>query len=150
MKNSIKAIVGLALLAAVSASAQTGTQQTNQFKVPFSFMVGNSTMPAAAYRVQFTPGNGLVKLYISAGAAPASVFTQTVPYDYRPDASRDVLSFQRYGDTWILKMVQVSGNEQEPVLTKSEKKVIAASKQEQVAGNAPAPQTAIVSIVASR
>ncbi|MGD0347928.1 MAG: hypothetical protein ABSA85_14295 [Terracidiphilus sp.] len=47
MKNRILAIVGLALLAAVSASAQnTPVAQVN---VPFAFRAGNQQMPAGIY-----------------------------------------------------------------------------------------------------
>ena len=149
MKNSIAAIFGfgLALLGAVSASAQNVTLQTGEFKVPFSFMVGDKTLPAADYRVEFTHSSGIIRLRTSDGFVAQ---TMTLPNDYLPGQARqDVLRFQHVGDTWILRKVMVRGNEQNSVLSKSEEKVIALNKEKQNAKVDPADQQTIVATIAA-
>jgi hypothetical protein len=139
MKNRILAIVGLALLAAVSASAQN--IYTSPLKVPFAFMVGNKTMPAADYTVQFDPETKAVMLraYNAGG-----VFTATISTGYRPDeANVDALQFQRFGKIWILKRVTVGGHVQMVPISKS--------RQEELTRlNAPAQPVLVASITAAR
>jgi len=136
MKNRIVAIVGLALLAAVSASAQN--IQTNQFKVPFAFMVGETTLPAADYRVQYTPDTGEVRLQARTGGG---IYTLTDRYDYRPErANPDALQFQRFGNIWVLKQVRVSGYEQKLLISKSRQAELAKL-------NTPGQQTLVASVV---
>jgi hypothetical protein len=148
MKNSIVAIFGLALLAAVSTSAQDITLETGQFKVPFSFMVGNKTLPASDYRIEFTHSTGLVRLRTTTGVVAQ---TMTNTNDYKPQQeSADLLQFQRFGDTWVLEQVRVRGNEQSSILSKSEDKLIAHSKQQEIAKLGPADRQAIIATVAAR
>jgi hypothetical protein len=143
---STLAILGLALLGPVSASAQDITLQTGTFKVPFSFMVGDKTLPAADYRVEFTHSTSLVRLRNSVGFVAQ---TMTNTNDYRPDQTRqDVLRFQHVGDTWILQTVMVSGNEQYSILSKSEERLIMHNKQKQIAKLDPADQQTIIATVA--
>jgi len=119
MKNRILAILGLVLLAAGSASAQT----PSQFKVPFPFMVAGKMLPAADYRVVLTHSTGQVMLLPSKGTG---AFTITEPDGYRPElASQDALSFERYGSTWVLRKVRISGYEQETNVSKAKRKELA-------------------------
>jgi hypothetical protein len=149
MKNSIVAAFGfgLVLLGAVSASAQNITLQTGEFKVPFSFMVGDKTLPPADYRVEFTHSTGMVRLRTSAGFVAR---TMTNANDYRPEqANSDILQFQRVGGTWVLEQVRVRGNEQKSILSKAEEKLIALNKEKQTAKLNPADQQTIVATVAA-
>jgi hypothetical protein len=50
MKNRILALVGLALLAAVSAHAQN--QETVRVDIPFAFQTGDHLLPAGQYEIR--------------------------------------------------------------------------------------------------
>jgi hypothetical protein len=121
MKNRILAIVGLAMLAAVSASAQD--MKTNLIKVPFAFMVGDKTLPPGEYRIQTNHLTRLTTLLTPAGAAASR---QTFPdgEEYGPDA----LDFLLVGDTWVLQRVRVHGYAQTLVPSKFERTELAKLK----------------------
>jgi hypothetical protein len=135
MKNQIVAILGLALLAAVSASAQD--MKTNLIKVPFAFMVGDKTLPPGEYRVQTNLQFNLTTLLTPAGAA-ASRETFPDGEEYGPDA----LDFQLVGDTWVLQRVRVHGYAQRLVPSKFERTELAKLKsmvrQSLIASSVPA------------
>jgi hypothetical protein len=135
MKTQIAAIFGLALLAAVSASAQD--MKTNLIKVPFAFMVGDKTLPPGEYRVQSNHLSGLTTLLTPSGVAASR---QTFPdgEEYGPDA----LDFQLVGDTWVLQRVRVHGYAQTLVPSRFERTELAKLKttgrQTLVASSVPA------------
>jgi hypothetical protein len=136
MKNRILAFVGLALLGAVSASAQD--MKTNLIKVPFAFVVGDKTLPPGEYRVQSNHLSGLTTLLTPTGVA-ASRETFPDGEQYGPDA----LDFQLVGDTWVLQRVRVHGYAQTLVPSKIEKRDLAKLKS-------PGRQTLIASSVPVR
>jgi hypothetical protein len=134
MKTQIAATLGLALLAAVSASAQN--TETNQIKVPFAFMAGNKILPAAEYRVQVNPSTGVVTLFNPAGAV---VSIEAVSDVDRP--GHDALEFQCFGDVCVLQQVRVHGYARTLVTSKSEERELAKlnppSRQILIASTAP-------------
>ncbi len=102
MKRAIVAIAGLALLTALSASAQSMT--TNRFKVAFAFMAGEKTMPAGEYRVKVNLDTKMVTLFGPAGAVASMLSMDEV------DGSEiDGMQLQQFGETWVLEKVWVHG-----------------------------------------
>jgi hypothetical protein len=115
MKNRILALVGLALFATVSASAQN--MQTNKFKVPFAFVVDKTTLPADTYSVGLDVESGMVVLRAYNGGS-AIVLTRLD--HYLPDQPQlDALQFQHYGNIWVLKQVRMAGSQQKVQMSKS-------------------------------
>jgi hypothetical protein len=121
MKTQIVAILGLALLAAVSAPAQN--MNTNPMKVPVAFMAGDKTFPAGEYRVQFNLDSGAIMLLDTAGPV-ASMLTVPDGEGYQLDA----LEFQHVGDTWVLRQVRINGRARSLVPSKFEKVELAKLK----------------------
>ncbi len=116
MKRTIAAIVGLALLTALSASAQT--VRSNPVKVPFAFLAGDKTVPAGEYRVQINLGMKMVMLI-----GPAGAVASTLSMDEADGNEADGLQFQRFGDTWVLQKVWVHGYAQRLFPGKFEKQL---------------------------
>ncbi len=135
MKRTIAAIVGLALLTALSASAQTVT--TNQFKVAFAFRAGGKTLPAGEYRVQVNLGMKMITLF-----GPAGAQVSMLSMDEADPNELDGLQFQQFGDTWVLQKVWVHGYAQRLFPGKFEKQLAKL--------NPPGPQTLIASSAAIR
>ena len=134
MKMTIVAIAGLALLTALSASAQTVT--TNQFKVAFPFMAGEKTLRPGEYCVQINVGTKLVTLF---GAAGAQVSIMSM--DEADGNGLDGLQFQKFGDTWVLQKVWVHGYAQNLFPSKFEKqlaKLDSPGRQTLIAFSSPA------------
>jgi hypothetical protein len=135
MKRTIAAIIGLALLTALSASAQTMT--TNQFKVAFAFMAGDKTLPAGEYHVQVNLGTKLVTLF-----GPAGPVASMMSMDGADGNKVDGLQFQQFGDTWVLQQVKVQGYAQKLFPSKFEKELAKL--------NPPGRQTLIASSMPAR
>jgi hypothetical protein len=136
MKNQIVAILGLTLLAAVSASAQT--TKTNPMKVPVAFMAGEKALPAGEYLVQFNIDSGAIVLLNEAGPV-ASMITS---HDGQGNG-QDALEFRLVGDTWVLQRVSVNGRELKLVPSKFEKMELAKLKS-------PSDETLIASSAPGR
>jgi hypothetical protein len=121
MKTQIAAILGLALLAAASASAQN--TKTNPMKVPVAFMAGENTFPAGEYRVEFNIDSGAIVLLNSAGPV-ASMIT----FRDGQGNGQDAIELRLVGNTWILQRVAVNGRELKLVPSKFEKRELAKLK----------------------
>ena len=61
MAKRIRSLIGLALLAAVSASAQIVHKV--EVNVPFSFVAAGTTWDAGTYQMDIRTDRGLAKLY---------------------------------------------------------------------------------------
>jgi hypothetical protein len=97
MKNRILAIVGLALLAAVSASAQSTS--TVRVSVPFAFQVGNQDMPAGTYLIS-KKDRGLYDL--RGVDNDASVLISTHPAAAKTVSTSGYVLFDRIGARYFL------------------------------------------------
>jgi hypothetical protein len=136
MKTQIAAILGLALLAAASASAQN--TKTNPMKVPVAFMAGDKTFPAGEYRVEFNIDSGAIVLLNSAGPV-ASMIT----FRDGQGSGQDAIELRLVGNTWVLQRVAVNGRELKLVPSKFEKMELAKQKS-------PSDKTLIASSVPVR
>jgi len=106
MKNRILAIVGVALLAAVSASAQYS--QATRVKVPFSFQAGDQHMPAGMYLIT-QPSTDVIRLD---GPSTVGVIFLTHQERARKAHDKACVTFHRVGERYFLKGIW-SANERD-------------------------------------
>jgi hypothetical protein len=105
MTKRIASLIGLALLAAVSASAQT----TNRVEVdvPFSFAAAGTTWAPGTYKLDVSLSSGLVTLH-SLQSTPRTFLTQT---GQASESGNTRVRFQRYGNQWVLRAILGNGME---------------------------------------
>jgi hypothetical protein len=103
MKNRILVLVGLALLAGVSAYAQN--QETVRVDVPFAFRTGNQLLPAGRYEIQHMNRN-VVRLQGPGGVAGAAMvhlaLAQTAPKE-------GYILFRQIGNRYFLGEIWSQG-----------------------------------------
>ena len=129
MKNRILAILGLVLLAAASASAQT--IQPSQVKVPFAFQVGSEHFAAGTYTIG-TISNLTLTVRGNAGGAFASMKPEG---NGKAVASSKVV-FRRVGGQYFLAQVWTAGATDH--LTAYETKAERQALKTELAANQPA------------
>jgi hypothetical protein len=105
--RSIGIAGGILVLAGVqNASAQI----TNlvEFTTAFGFTVGNATVPAGSYAIR--PDDDAPNILIMTGAHGDVIF-QTENKNQKSIPSKTEVLFNRYGDGYVLKGIQVEGSE---------------------------------------
>jgi hypothetical protein len=105
MKNRILALVGLALLAAASASAQN--IKTIAVNVPFAFQAGDRHMPAGAYLIEHPSST----VFILRGPGAAGAIVSTYPEAVKAVPSQAFVTFHRVGDRYFLGGFWKAGND---------------------------------------
>jgi len=105
MRQSVTSVLVALLLFAGLSSAHAQEQLT--VKVPFSFVVNSSTLPAGTYRVRQTFFHQQKSLLLNGENTSASVLATTFDDSIRGDK----LVFRRYGERYFLTDVATpSGN----------------------------------------
>jgi len=104
MRGNILIAMALAMLATTAASAQTVNVKAT---VPFSFIVGQSTLPAGEYSLK-AMGNGQV-LEMRNFDAKINQLVLSNSCESRT-ASKTKLVFHRYGDRYFLSQIWREGN----------------------------------------
>jgi hypothetical protein len=100
-------IVAIALATAVvSANAQSSRLVVAD--IPFDFVVGDQTMPAAEYRVRPALGSGLI---IQSADANNSAMRLTSGIESRKNKTQARLVFHRYGNRYFLSEVWTGGRD---------------------------------------
>jgi len=129
MKNRILAILGLVLLAAASASAQT--VQPSQIKVPFAFQVGSEHFAPGTYTIG-TISNLTLAVRGNAGGAFASM----KPESNGKAVAGSKVVFRRIGGQYFLAQVWTAGATDHLTAypTKAEKQAL----KSELAANQPA------------
>jgi hypothetical protein len=105
MKRNLVITAALALLATTAASAQTVNVKAT---VPFSFIVGRSTLPAGEYSLQ-TMNNGQVLAISNRDAKITNLVLWNACESLRA-ASGTKLVFHRYADRYFLSQIWTEGN----------------------------------------
>jgi hypothetical protein len=96
----------LALGAVQNASAQI--TNTVEFTTSFPFTVGNATVPAGHYTI--TPDDDDPNILVMTGSR-ADVLFQAENQQQQTAAAKTEVTFNRYGDGYLLKGIQVEGSE---------------------------------------
>lgn len=106
-KQLISLAMSLALLTGAAAYAQSS--QIMKVDVPFDFTVGNASLPAGVYSVSSDNNAGGV-LTLQNAKAKKGVFILSMANESTKPAAHSELVFHRYGDSYFLSDVWVSGN----------------------------------------
>jgi hypothetical protein len=102
----VLAAVALAILAVPCVRAASDIVYVN---VPFPFLLGERTMPAGSYRVDFDPMIRRVVIQHVEGRT----FVQSLAVNVsRPLNGKGMLVFHKYGGTHVLRQVQQAGRAQ--------------------------------------
>lgn len=96
MRQSVTSALAALLLFAGLSSAHAQEQLT--VKIPFSFVVNGSTLPAGTYSVRQTFFHQQKSVFLNGESASASVFATTFDDSVRGDK----LVFHRYGKRFFL------------------------------------------------
>jgi hypothetical protein len=121
--NISLAVVILAGILAVSAHAQTSSAQRVIATIPFSFIVGKTTLPAGKYTIAVvnpTSDRRILQVRSMDGHTSAMVLTTSL---VRSAAENSKLVFERYGDRYFFAQAQMAGDSTSlaAVRTKSER-----------------------------
>lgn len=94
---------------AVSAQAQTSSSQTIRARIPFTFTVGDKSLPAGVYTVRIlNPTSDRKALQIRSDDGQTSAIIQTLGVNSAL-ASNTKLVFRRYGDRYFFAQAQMAG-----------------------------------------
>ena len=105
--RSIGIAGGILVLAGIqNASAQI--TNSVEFTTSFPFTVGNTTVPAGSYTIR--PDDDDPNILVLTGAR-ADVLFQTENKVQQTIPSKTEVTFNRYGDGYLLKGIQVEGSE---------------------------------------
>jgi hypothetical protein len=95
------------LLATAAANAQGVTVHAN---IPFTFAVGNQSLPAGEYKIQPTFGDSVVlTIRSSDGKRTASTITEAC--GSRDPSDKTELVFHRVGHRYFLSQIRVEGSD---------------------------------------
>jgi hypothetical protein len=103
MKSVRYALITLLALLTLSAAAQRVQHPGTWFKVPFSFTVGEQTLPAGDYLVEGLAWNA-VAFHPADGKSGLIVLAQSAPRTQEITAK---LVFHRYGDHYYLASAEL-------------------------------------------
>jgi hypothetical protein len=128
MRGNILITVALAMLATMAASAQTINVKAT---VPFSFIVGRSTLSAGEYSLK-TMSNGQVLALSNRDAKITELVLSNSCESLT--ASKTKLVFHRYGDRYFLSQIWTEGNNRghEIPISQREKETARNSSMQQV------------------
>jgi hypothetical protein len=105
-KQLLSLAMSLALLTGAAAYAQSS--QIMKVNVPFDFTVGNASLPAGVYDVSSDDNAGGVLTFQNPKAKKGALVLTMASETTKP-ADRTELVFHRYGDSYFLSDVWVSG-----------------------------------------
>ena len=113
------AIMILCTAFVVSGNAQTSGSQTIRARIPFTFTVGEKTLPAGVYTVSvLNPSSDRKALQIRSETGRVSAIIQTVGVkgDLADEAK---LVFRRYGESYFFAQAQMGGETTSLAATKT-------------------------------
>lgn len=124
IRNLGKLFLALCLLTVgggVVANAQIDTGVTIQANVPFTFVVGDTTLPAGKYDIKVLDGDSLNVLELRSVHGYASVVFDTENAEARGDQvmNKGELVFDKIGDTYFLSQIWMAGSASGSQLVKS-------------------------------
>ena len=122
MKTQLKLFIAIIIVCgafAVGGNAQTSGSQTMRARIPFTFTVGEKTLPAGDYTVRIlNPTSDRKTLQIRSENGRVSAIVQTVGLD-GPLAKNAKLVFRRYGDRYFFANAQMAGEAMSLAATKT-------------------------------
>ncbi len=113
MKGYVRTAIAIMFVVgalAIGAEAQTSSSQTIRANVPFTFTVGEKSLPAGVYTVSIlNPTSDRKALQVRSADGRMSAIIQTVGVSsHLVDDSK--LVFRRYGDRYFFAQAQMAGD----------------------------------------
>ena len=145
MKRQVRLFIAIVIIfgvSAISSRAQTGVSPTLRAEIPFTFSVGEKSLPAGVYTVRIlNPTSDRKTLQIRSENGRVSAMVQTIGVNgaVSDDAK---LVFHRYGEQYFFAQAQMAGERTSLAATKTR-----AERATQRAMKRPVSNT-VVSIVA--
>ena len=136
-------IIALAFATAVATSAQSGGN-TLRADIPFDFVVGSKTLSAGEYSLQQITQDG-AGMSVRSSDGDHGVIRLTTSVQSSAPAQKSKLTFRRYGNTYFLAQIWVSGSAQGREMVKSKAERDLAKSEGSLARNA---KPEIVTIIA--
>jgi len=122
MKRNFRLIIAIIIVCgglAVTGNAQTSVSQRMRAQIPFTFTVGDKTLPAGFYTVSIlNPASDRKVLQIRSEDGHVSAIVQTLRVK-DPLAGRAKLVFHRYGDSYFFAKAQIAGETTSLAATKT-------------------------------
>ena len=109
MKTATRLVLAAVLL--VGGTVGIGNAQVLDkmtFKTDFPFVAGNTTLPAGAYTITPVDDDPML-LELSNGKV--TVLLDTVGDNTTPAPSKDEVTFNKYGDTYVLHAIRDAGSQ---------------------------------------
>jgi hypothetical protein len=123
MKNVTKLFLSLCLVvglgATLTSNAQIYSNVTIRTNVPYSFVVGDTTLPAGLYTIRYAGYEDLNVLEIRSVTSKTAVFFDTEPVSVKNARGTTELVFNKIGDTYFLSQVFLQGDNSANQLAKS-------------------------------
>ena len=109
-KQAIRSFTILGLLLVMSAVSVRAQSQRNEVtKISFSFIVGDKTLPAGAYRIEPNSRNYDKVWLVQSSDGDASALFSTIPTRSFETQEKSKLVFRKYGDQYFLSQVWTAG-----------------------------------------
>lgn len=108
MKNLMRAITTLSLLALLAVGAAAQSNGNNQMKasIPFKFTVGQMTLPAGDYTISFVNrASDAETMLIKSADGHSSKMVHMLPVQAREIQESGKLVFNRYGQQYFLSQI---------------------------------------------
>ena len=113
------AIMILCTAFVVSGNAQTSGSQTIRARIPFTFTVGDKTLPAGVYTVSvLNPSSDRKALQIRSETGRVSAIIQTNSVNGERDDEAKLV-FRRYGERYFFAQAQMAGDATSLAATKT-------------------------------
>src|ERR1700726_2974014 len=106
MNTKILAIAGTVLLSIVAAGECQAQSRSLEVNVPFTFEVGNKTMPAGSYRAESIPtGAGSIPILRNSNG-DVRMPLSTIATASKSGTAASALVFHRYGTRYFLAQIR--------------------------------------------
>ncbi len=124
MKRQTLLVLGLVLMAGL-APVYAQSSANARFQIPFEFVVGNLTLPAGDYRVEYVAQTSTMTIANANGKLTTMVLSNPISGNSIPSKCKMV--FNRYGAKYFLSQMWISNNDRGRAITRSvyEKEVAA-------------------------
>jgi hypothetical protein len=97
-------LFAVAIAVLFTATAAQAEPLLSRAEIPFAFIVGDTTLPAGSYLVNFDPQTRQVQLSAPEGKASLFMLTKTVARTGET-SGKGLLLFNKYGNTYALRTV---------------------------------------------
>ena len=128
MKTKILATAGAVLLSIVAAGECRAQARALEVNVPFTFEVGNKTLPAGSYRVESVPtGSGSIQI-LRSNKEDVRLPISTTATNSIKGTRASALIFHRYGNRYFLAQIRSGDGHAREVFPSKQEKELARSE----------------------